>query len=444
MDYLDESYAGDCDDIKNYQTVTAEDKKDIDTNGWFEVKDNPLSKEGVFLYRGAQITLPDGSKPADLNQLYPVYRPAEELEQSIESFKLIPWIDEHTMLGGEELGMTPAERKGVSGVVGEDVYFKDGTLYGNIKVFSEKFARQIENGKKELSLGYRCSYEYNPGVWNGQKYDYIQRDLKGNHLALVEKGRMGADVRVMDGDDTEMHYDRIIFSCDSLENKQMTLKELLENAAKQMGETASLLTKAAELADGDGQDDQNEEVGTPPANTEPADEPASTPADNSEEGADDGDDVLSKLLDVVERLDARIAKLEGGNAEGQDLLDANINATGVSNSNDNEEQKTEGANAMDAAEIARQVTMRINKRDAMYKQVSAFTGAFNVAAMDSAEAVAAYACKKLKLNAEKGQEIAMMTGYMANRKPASQQPQVAMDSKHTAQGKSFLDGQINK
>lgn len=26
----------------------AQDKKDIDTNGWFEVKDNPLSKEGFF------------------------------------------------------------------------------------------------------------------------------------------------------------------------------------------------------------------------------------------------------------------------------------------------------------------------------------------------------------------------------------------------------------
>lgn len=409
----------------------AQDKKEIDTNGWFEVKDNPLSKEGVFHYRGAQITLPDGSKPPDLNQLYPVYRPAEELEASIDTFKLIPWVDEHTMLGGEDMGMTPAEKKGVSGVVGEDVYFKDGVLFGNIKVFSEKFARQIENGKKELSLGYRCSYEYSPGTWSGQHYDYIQRDLKGNHLALVDKGRMGADVRVMDSDDTSIHYDEIVFSCDSLqENKKMSLKELLENAAKQMNDTASLLTKAAELAEGGGQDDEPE---TPPEET-PTDEPQEPEIDpNDEEGQDDGDDVLSKLLDVVERLDARIAKLEGSNGQDDD------NSEPEQNPEENKEP-----NAMDAAEITRKVTQRINERDEMYKKVSAFTGSFNVSSMDSAEAVAAYACKKLKLTAQKGQEVAMITGYVANRKPVNQQPQVAMDGKDKLLGKSFLDGQINQ
>ena len=147
MDYLDETFAGDCDDIRNYPTVTAQDKKEVGTNGWFEVEDNPLSKEGVFLYRGNQIILPDGSRASDTDDLIPVYRPADELSnpEAIDSFKLVPWVDEHTMLGSEELGLTPAERKGVSGVVGEDVYFKDGVLYGNIKAFSENLARKIEN-----------------------------------------------------------------------------------------------------------------------------------------------------------------------------------------------------------------------------------------------------------------------------------------------------------
>lgn len=421
----------------------AQDKREIDTNGWFEVKDNPLSKEGVFLYQGAQIALPDGSRPPDLNQLYPVFRPVEELEAAIESFKLIPWVDEHTMLGGEQLGMTPAEKKGVSGVIGEDVYVKDGVLYGNIKVFSEQFARQIENGKKELSLGYRCRYEYSPGTWNGQRYDYIQRDLKGNHLALVDKGRMGADVRVLDCDDTLMHYEQIIFSCDSLqENKQMTLKELLENAAKQMNETSALLGKAAELAESGGQD--NEPEATPPADDVPSYEPqepdpASEPEPNSEEGQDDGDEVLNKLVDVLERLEARVAKLEGGS--GQDN-DDNTDPNGEPPAQDNASDKPQ--HAMDTAEITRQVTQRINERDELYKKVSAFTGTFNVAAMDSAGAVAAYACGKLGLKAQKGQEIAMITGYMANRTPASKQPQVAMDGKNTPLGKTFLDSQINQ
>ncbi|AHG75428.1 Phage protein [Mannheimia varigena USDA-ARS-USMARC-1296] len=424
----------------------AQDKKDIDTNGWFEVKDNPLSKEGVFLYRGSQIRLPDGTQPPDLNQLYPVYRPAEELEKSIDSFRLIPWVDEHTMLGGEEMGMTPAEKKGVNGVIGEDVYFKDGTLFGNIKVFSERFARQIENGKKELSLGYRCSYEHSPGVWNGQKYDYIQRDLRGNHLALVEKGRMGADVRVMDSSDVEPNHEQFIFTCDSImEKKQMTLKELLESAAKQMNETSSLLSKAAELAEGGegdnnpaqepdlGPDEQSPDLGGGEPEFEPEPEP-----EPGEEGKDDEGDVLSKLLDVVERLDARVAKLEGGN--GQDDDDVPPEETGKDN---NEKQSTE-PNAMDAAEITSRAIKAIGERDALYKKVSAFTGSFNVSAMDSADAVAKYACQKLGLKAGKGQEMAMITGYMANRTPANKQHQVSAMDGLPASGKSFLDSQINQ
>ncbi|HDL1113825.1 TPA: DUF2213 domain-containing protein [Mannheimia haemolytica] len=423
--------------MRNYPGAFAQDKKDIDTNGWFEVKDNPLSKEGVFLYRGSQIRLPDGTQPPDLNQLYPVYRPAEELEKSIPSFRLIPWVDEHTMLGGEEMGMTPAEKKGVNGVIGEDVYFKNGTLFGNIKVFSERFARQIENGKKELSLGYRCSYEHSPGVWNGQKYDYIQRDLRGNHLALVEKGRMGADVRVMDSSDVEPNHEQFIFTCDSImEKKQMTLKELLENAAKQMNETSSLLSKAAELAEGGAEDDEP----TPEQEQEPEmpSQESETEPEFNEEGQDDEGDVLSKLLDVVERLDARIAKLEGGS--GQDDDDMPPEETGK----DDDNKQSNEPNAMDAAEITSRAIKAIGERDALYKKVSAFTGSFNVSAMDSADAVAKYACSKLGLKAPKGQEMAMITGYMANRTPANKQHQVSVMDGLPASGKSFLDGQINQ
>ena len=49
-----------------------------DLNGWFEVKDNPLSKVGVFPYMGADIDS-DGQLGLDPNKIYSVYRSAEEL-----------------------------------------------------------------------------------------------------------------------------------------------------------------------------------------------------------------------------------------------------------------------------------------------------------------------------------------------------------------------------
>src|SRR5690554_3928966 len=80
-----------------------------DINGWAEIKGNPLSKVGVFPYSGAQIS-PDLGP----DKIYYVYRPEEELnnQETIDSFKLIPWTDDHTMLGKSDEGLTPAELKG--------------------------------------------------------------------------------------------------------------------------------------------------------------------------------------------------------------------------------------------------------------------------------------------------------------------------------------------
>jgi uncharacterized protein len=196
-------------EIAEQAYLSAMDKREYDTNGWYEIKDNPLSVVGVYPYMGRSIS-PDCIQ----DNLYGVYRAESELadQDCIDSFKLIPWIDDHVMLGSEDAGLTPSEQKGVQGVIGQDVYFDGTTLRGNIKVFSEAMANLIENGKKELSCGYRCRYEYEPGVYNGQEYQYVQREIRGNHLALVDNGRMGPDVAVLD---------HLTFTIDSKEFQKM-------------------------------------------------------------------------------------------------------------------------------------------------------------------------------------------------------------------------------
>ncbi|MBI6386256.1 DUF2213 domain-containing protein, partial [Proteus mirabilis] len=110
-------------------------------------------------------------------------------------FKLKPFVDEHEMLGKDG---TPAETKGIQGVIGEQVYFEYPYLRGNIKILSNSALNQIEGGKIELSPGYRCIYDFTPGEFNGERYDAIQRHIRANHLALVDEGRTGDDVAVQD------------------------------------------------------------------------------------------------------------------------------------------------------------------------------------------------------------------------------------------------------
>lgn len=167
-------------------------KKHVDHNGYWYIEKNPISRTGVFPYLGKQI-----SDELDPDRVYQVYRPAEELfsPEAMASFKLMPLVDEHTMLGKD---YTPAEQKGIEGVLGEKIERSGDMLTADIKIYSESLKDEIRNGKKELSMGYFCDYDLKPGTYKGQHYDAVQRNLRGNHIALVDKGRMGHDVRVMD------------------------------------------------------------------------------------------------------------------------------------------------------------------------------------------------------------------------------------------------------
>lgn len=51
-------------------------------------------------------------------------------------------------------------------------------------------------GLKELSLGYNLDLDETPGVWEGQHYDAIQRNIRINHLALVREARAGETARL--------------------------------------------------------------------------------------------------------------------------------------------------------------------------------------------------------------------------------------------------------
>ena len=328
-----------------------------DVNKWFEVKNNPISKEGIFEYSGEQI----GGEPG---RIYKVYRPAEELSspETIESFKLLPIVDDHTMLGDADEGYTPAEKKGVHGVIGEDIEFKNGFLTANLKIFSDKLKKLLDNGKKELSCGYRCVYKFAEGVYNGQNYDAIQTQLRGNHLALVDAGRMGAEVAVLDS---------FTFTIDSKELQTMTDKSQ-EKSTKTLDEVSS-------------------EVAT--------------------------------IVEALKTLTEQVAKLSQAEAAEEPVLDAEKTAVAEKEAVE-DKAKVEGMDAALKTMATELETLKksgiksmlaeISARDALASKISSHVGAFDHADKTLAE-VAAYGVEKLGIQCEKGQERAALDGFLHNR-----------------------------
>jgi 8-oxo-dGTP pyrophosphatase MutT (NUDIX family) len=103
--------------LKKLRGSAAQDKREYDANGWYEVLDNPLSKVGVYQYSEASIR-----RGGDRNKMVGVFRPAEELgsPECVKSFQLMPWTDDHPrdLLGDPAQGFVATDEKGVHGVIG--------------------------------------------------------------------------------------------------------------------------------------------------------------------------------------------------------------------------------------------------------------------------------------------------------------------------------------
>src|SRR5690606_37114050 len=60
--------------------------------------------------------------------------------------------------------------------------------------------KAIEDGKRELSAGYTCDLAFEAGqTASGEAYDAIQKNIRANHVAIVQRGRAGSEVRIGDG-----------------------------------------------------------------------------------------------------------------------------------------------------------------------------------------------------------------------------------------------------
>jgi uncharacterized protein len=168
-----------------------------DDNGFLLVKGCPITSSGIFDYGAGQLGL-----PGDPNRIVKVFRPPEAVSDpaAIESFKDVPLINDHEMLSGfsgDESASAP-EDYGVSGVLTGNVYYDEPWMRGDIKVFSREMQEALQTGKKDLSLGYSCDFHEKPGVWQGQPYEVVQTNMRGNHIALVDEGRVPG-ARVLDG-----------------------------------------------------------------------------------------------------------------------------------------------------------------------------------------------------------------------------------------------------
>lgn len=171
----------------------SESQRTFDANGFLHVRRTPISKECVNPYYGREIP---GWQDLNLDpeKIYMGYRPGEELAKAASTFDGLPLLLRHAVVTPEK----PQKEQRV-GSVATRGQFEAPYLYNGLIIDDAMGIDAVESGEaEEISSAYAYDPDFTPGTFDGVKYDFVMRNIRGNHVALVEEGRAGPDVVVAD------------------------------------------------------------------------------------------------------------------------------------------------------------------------------------------------------------------------------------------------------
>lgn len=171
----------------------------VDVDGRMHVEISNISKACVSPYYGREIPNSEalGLEP---DRIYQLLRDPAELEKGAATFNNIPLLNKHIPISAAD-----PQHQSVVGATGGNCQFVAPYLQNSLVIWDASSIAGIETGdQKELSSAYRYVADMTPGTFDGVAYDGRMTEIVGNHVALVEVGRAGADVVVGDSLPTEL------------------------------------------------------------------------------------------------------------------------------------------------------------------------------------------------------------------------------------------------
>ncbi|MEI3187943.1 MAG: DUF2213 domain-containing protein [Lachnospiraceae bacterium] len=280
--------------------------------GFLICKNVPIARTGTQDYLGSELGLSGGES----EQIIAVVRPPDEVfsEATLASFEGKPVTNDHPpgLIGPDEvktyeMGHAQNIRRGT----GE---WKD-YMIADLHIHDRDLIDAIQNGKREISCGYECDYVKN------EDGTYSQKNIRGNHVAVVDRGRAGKRAAILDSDKNEAKKpERKVMSKTGLFFKLFgqAVKDKSPEEIEQMAMDAAVALDAEETK---GQEENNlEEKKSPEDKPDGAGE---TSAKDSEflNALDKKIDRLLEFLDPATKkeekdpMDEAIESLEGGKDE---------------------------------------------------------------------------------------------------------------------------------
>lgn len=168
-----------------YDFIDLPSKTHLDSFGFLRVP-------GIFARVGVQnYTFNDGSTKR-------ILRPIAEVEKSAKLFNMVPLTLDHP-----QTFVSPQNAKDLTIGTLSESNFSKGVLDGQFLVSDQKAIQAAQTSHKQLSAGYLAEVQPKSGIWvdtfgvqgpkgESYEYDFVQKDIRPNHVALVEKARAGS------------------------------------------------------------------------------------------------------------------------------------------------------------------------------------------------------------------------------------------------------------
>lgn len=270
--------------------------------GFLICKDVPIARTGTQQYRGCEF----GGPVAD--GIYNVQRPEAEVfdRAAVASFEGKPVCDEHP-----EEDVTPDNYGRYMKGVCRDVRRGDGDLsnclVADLVIYDADLIGKIEAGKREISCGYDC-------LWNPTSdSSYDQLEIRGNHVAVVDRGRAGHKVAIRDTADDEKGGKKM---------SKFLIGRILRALARDESTTPEDMEAATKLAGSSDAEPRPQPAPAPAAPATPA--PAAVPQpENKPAAMDEATDArFKKIEDALEAISSKLNPAPPAVEPKKDALDA--------------------------------------------------------------------------------------------------------------------------
>lgn len=253
----------------------------------------PIARTGMQQYLGSEIGIADEN-----GKLFKVTRTEEEVfsPATLASFEGKPVTNDHPSEDVAPDNYAYYSKGHATNIRRGEGKYSD-TIMADLIICEKQAIEDVMNGKREISCGYECIYEITE---SGEIY---QSNIRGNHIAIVDRGRAGPRVSIKD---TQPKNER--------SRKYMKAKKRNNIIAKILGLTANdadpdtladIIESVTELQN----TDSEEETTETPKDSSPS------PSANGEEKASDSNGVTidsetaTKLIDSINALNDSIASL---------------------------------------------------------------------------------------------------------------------------------------